>query len=663
VWDGQGLHYWITINGLSGTISAAHFHNAARGSNGGVVRALTFENNTASGVWTSTDSQPLTAALLGELWAGRLYVNVHSAQNPGGEIRGQVNLVAGMRFVANLEGAQENPPVTTSGRGTGVFALGATGLHYTILVNGLSGTISAAHFHNAATGTNGGVVRALTFANNTTSGEWKPSDTQALTPALLTALISGNLYVNVHTAQNPGGEIRGQVTAFPGVGFVAYLNGAQENPPVTTTGQGLGAFVWSAEGLRYWATVTGLSGTISAAHFHNAAAGTNGGVVRALTFENNTTSGVWTATDTQPLTATLINSLWQGNLYVNVHTAQNPGGEIRGQVVSPEVPNASGLTVAFSRSIAGLSPDFAWQAVIGGDGKARVEIAASSNDLTTRVVGVGGYYMVRVTSGNNVLATWHSIPVQDNHTINLLLTGNRAVIQGSSPLSAGKPVVMSTSQTVLSGIGPRVPGMSFRTSEIANGTLTVPVMFTNTRDLSGGALTLSYDAARLTFQGARIGEQMLEVLETESGRVTLTFDGLVSQEQTGLLLRFDGKLDDPGMLNLGGFFYDVYRMPILAIETSVPLDRALPEAFVLQQNYPNPFNPATQIRYALPQSGLVRLVVYNVLGQEVARLVDGHQDAGFHLVRWNADGMASGIYYYKLSAAGFSDVRKMLLVK
>ena len=78
------------VEGLD--ISAAHFHNAPIGANGGVVRDLgaDFSGNTASGIWTSMDAQPLTDALLKELLSGNLYVNVHTAANPGGEIRGQV---------------------------------------------------------------------------------------------------------------------------------------------------------------------------------------------------------------------------------------------------------------------------------------------------------------------------------------------------------------------------------------------------------------------------------------------------------------------------------------------------------------------------------------------------------------------------------------------
>jgi hypothetical protein len=98
----------------------------------------------------------------------------------------------------------------------------------------------------------------------------------------------------------------------------------------------------------------------------------------------------------------------------------------------------------------------------------------------------------------------------------------------------------------------------------------------------------------------------------------------------------------------------------------------IPESFELEQNYPNPFNPVTQIRYGLPSQSTVTLTIHNILGQEVARLVDGVESAGYHEVAWvgtNTKGVAaaSGLYFYKLEASGdgkvFTDIKKMLLLK
>jgi hypothetical protein len=90
---------------------------------------------------------------------------------------------------------------------------------------------------------------------------------------------------------------------------------------------------------------------------------------------------------------------------------------------------------------------------------------------------------------------------------------------------------------------------------------------------------------------------------------------------------------------------------------------SLPATYSLSQNYPNPFNPETKIDFALPKAGLVKMVVYNILGAEVATLVNENMQAGYHNVKFNGTNLASGVYFYKITAGDFSDVKKMLLVK
>lgn len=85
--------------------------------------------------------------------------------------------------------------------------------------------------------------------------------------------------------------------------------------------------------------------------------------------------------------------------------------------------------------------------------------------------------------------------------------------------------------------------------------------------------------------------------------------------------------------------------------------------FALEQNYPNPFNPTTSISYSLPQNEFVTLKVYDVIGNEVATLVNTLQESGKHVVNFNASNLSSGIYFYKLTAGSFSQINKMLLVK
>jgi N-acetylneuraminic acid mutarotase len=89
----------------------------------------------------------------------------------------------------------------------------------------------------------------------------------------------------------------------------------------------------------------------------------------------------------------------------------------------------------------------------------------------------------------------------------------------------------------------------------------------------------------------------------------------------------------------------------------------VPKTFLLEQNYPNPFNPSTTIRYQLPVASEVKLEVYDVLGKKVATLVSERQAAGYYQYVWNANGLTSGVYFYRLQAGGFVETKKMMLVK
>ena len=92
-------------------------------------------------------------------------------------------------------------------------------------------------------------------------------------------------------------------------------------------------------------------------------------------------------------------------------------------------------------------------------------------------------------------------------------------------------------------------------------------------------------------------------------------------------------------------------------------DAEMPVTYSLDQNYPNPFNPTTQIKYSVANAGNVSLKVFDVLGREVADLVNKHQDAGHYSVNFNASALSSGIYFYRIESGSFVSVKKMMLVK
>jgi hypothetical protein len=89
----------------------------------------------------------------------------------------------------------------------------------------------------------------------------------------------------------------------------------------------------------------------------------------------------------------------------------------------------------------------------------------------------------------------------------------------------------------------------------------------------------------------------------------------------------------------------------------------IPDDYSLQQNYPNPFNPSTNISFQLPENGLVNISIYDINGKLVEELINKSLSAGNHLIDWNAINYPSGIYFYRISAGNFTDVKKMILVK
>ena len=109
-----------------------------------------------------------------------------------------------------------------------------------------------------------------------------------------------------------------------------------------------------------------------------------------------------------------------------------------------------------------------------------------------------------------------------------------------------------------------------------------------------------------------------------------------------------------------GFHYE----PVIGVGD----EKVIPETYDLSANYPNPFNPTTKINYQLKENTQVKIVVFNLLGEQVATLVDGEQTAGAYITEWNglSDSrkvLASGIYFYRMTAGDFTKTNKMILLK
>lgn len=109
--------------------------------------------------------------------------------------------------------------------------------------------------------------------------------------------------------------------------------------------------------------------------------------------------------------------------------------------------------------------------------------------------------------------------------------------------------------------------------------------------------------------------------------------------------------------------FDVSECSYSPLRSTGNLNDRLPRAFSLHQNYPNPFNPATTIEFAMPVSGNVVLIIYDILGREVTVLVEGWQAAGWHTIQWDAGDVPSGIYFVRMQTQAFAKVRKVTVLR
>ena len=262
-------------------------------------------------------------------------------------------------FGGPVDGSQEVPPVVTAATGAATVVISAddSTIWYVVEYSGLSGALAAAHIHVGASGANGGVILPLVasaspMVGSLTATNFTPSGAITTFAEAVAAIKAGGTYANLHTAANPGGEIRGQVVA-KGSAHFGTLSGAQEVPPLTIGTSGSAWVVVSTDGstLTYYVSYAGISGAAAAAHIHLGAVGANGGVLFPLAVGPSPFVGTLTAADLTPTGSVTdmpgaVAAIAAGGTYINVHTAANPGGELRAQLAvtvaaAPSVPPTS----------------------------------------------------------------------------------------------------------------------------------------------------------------------------------------------------------------------------------------------------------------------------------------------------------------------------------
>jgi hypothetical protein len=182
--------------------------------------------------------------------------------------------------------------------------------------------------------------------------------------------------------------------------------------------------------------------------------------------------------------------------------------------------------------------------------------------------------------------------------------------------------------------------VTFSVDAPANGTYTINILYQNYSGPQNGVLKVDgADVASLTFES--------------------------KDDSTGLALLTDNFELTQGthQITISASNINLDKIQLIKVTITSVEENEIPNGYALEQNFPNPFNPTTSIRFTLAKPEVVKLTVYNILGQRVATLVNGPMTAGQHIIHFNASNLASGIYFYGIEAGSFKTFKKMILLK
>ena len=458
-----------------------------------------------------------------------------------------------------MTGSQERPsPTTSSGWGNATVSFTDsthTAINVTITVKGLTSAITGAHIHQKDTGSDTGAIK-VGFTPTASFTNGKLTGTFPMDAGVAAALLAnpGNFYMNVHTQQNQGGEIRGDLTPVSGQ-FITYageMRGTNETPPTSSTA--VGAFFITIDVFNKTLTwdVTSNVANPTLAHIHPGAAGVAGSplitfATSASAFTNGRTSGtvsIATLSDTN-FTNLITNPQ---SFYVNVHSTTNGGGEIRGQL-APAVE--SDLAVA-GRVTNGLGQTFVTDA----------RIFNPSYDAP--VVALLEYFANGTTA--NTLATATKIvdiPARGTAVLNDVagssgfnITGTGAVrVSAANPLVATSRIFLDLRPSGKGTFGQFVPSVK-RANALRRGAMT---QLSNQSDITSGSRTnIGFFNPNPVTTTVRL--ELRGPDGTLLGQNTLFLQPL-SQQQNSIAGYFNGIVDLSNAQNL-----------TLSIDASAPLD-------------------------------------------------------------------------------------------
>jgi hypothetical protein len=700
----------------------AHLHSGLAGQEGGAVVFLepTPGSDNRSLTFAAGDNVFEVEPEVAEAIRARgMYANIHTVDDPGGEIRGQVIDAGSTPFLADLSGANAEPANASTGRGAVLTELNDTTLwvsgSFEQLRDAFNPAIAGgAHLHSGLAGQGGGIAFGLASvrAADELSGIFEAAaNVFGANSATVDALFGRGYYANIHTNYQRSGELRGQLLPAWSVPLRAILSGRAEVSH--NTSQATGATILEISGSKL--TVSGAFNNLQSgfneavggtgAHIHDGGLGENGGIAIGLTATRtpDDLNGTFQAgNNVFDITEDQRNNLLTLLNYVNIHTDTIPSGELRGQI-HPFAYRPFEANLSFANEVGqSAGKDHAHHGhhtVQAGHSNASGAVLAVLGDTALIVSGTFKDLSSAVNTTIAGGAHLHLAAANANGGIDFRLTPALAVdsLSGSFPAAENTLAIEPEQKDNLLNA---LYYANVHTRDHAGGELRGQLVPSGNVAPNNPAITAPEDGSTVVIAGDTDTPFAPTWNGGDRNANPVFYTWQLAADETFSTLLLEAKTDAPvfastfGAVNvlLDSAGVDIDQSATLyhrAVATdgnfivtgapaSVTLTRgqvtatddpgALPEAFRLRGNFPNPFNPSTTVAFDLPATADVEVTIHDILGREVLHVPARTFAAGAgQSILIDASSLASGMYLYRVQAASVDDVHvssgRMVLIK
>ncbi len=381
--DKQKLNFKIVCQKLDGPITGAELRFGETGVTGNLAADI---SSYVTGINTNVISGSIStnAQMLDSLFSGKVYLNISTSGTPSGAVRSQLITRNGLSFDANPTGAQMVPPLVNVAQGVCVLRLSTNldTLYFDAVADSLSTSLNYAHMHIGNFGAPYGAVQ-LDFTPFISGRRVKGKIAGLSNGTTAYKLLVSNLAFVFHTVSKPNGEIRGQIIRYAREGYTIKMQGEQLSSPVSTQAYGAGIVSTNRfdDNAHYLWNAGSLSSPATGAHFHKNKKELDGPEIYDMTGimmksgNDVSAEGFWYSSDSLPFLPHNSLQLSKDSIYLDIHNATFPDGEIRGQVAM----NYS-VTPASTVSTVGLFENINQVSVVIGPNPTPKEITVNSFD-------------------------------------------------------------------------------------------------------------------------------------------------------------------------------------------------------------------------------------------------------------------------------------------